>query len=85
MYPIARAWKQGGSILLTLPPGTKPGYYYVSVEHQEQEPREYLYVWAVPKGERPEKIHIVEQPTRPAPGPATERPVIMEQDQGTGV
>ena len=79
---------------MTLPPGTKPGYYYVSVEHQEQEPREYLYVWAVPKGERPEKIHIVEQPTtdfrkftevRPAPGPATERPVIMEQDQGTGV
>jgi hypothetical protein len=73
MYSIKQARKQGGSVLLTLPPGITPGYYYVSIEHQEQEPRNYLLVWEVPVGERPEKIHIVEQP---APAP--------QRDQGTG-
>jgi hypothetical protein len=67
MYLIRQARKAGGSVLLTMPPGILPGYYYVSIEHQEREPRLYLIVWPVPASETPEKIHIVEREDQPAP------------------
>jgi hypothetical protein len=67
MYQIRQARKQGGSVLLTLPPGIAPGYYYVSIEDQEREPQHYLIVWPVPASETPEKIHKVEREDRQPP------------------